>query len=540
MPRWKKILYSLLGVLVLVAGVTLTTSLVRKPDTCADGVERIDGECVGVNGEGYDFGTPEIADVARAVARENDRIEDQPHVTVAMMLPLQSDREALRRQMRSDLQGAYLGQRQANAGEGEPPKIRLVLANPGRDYGHQAKVVDTLLRMAASPEDRLRAVTGFNLSLAATEAAVKRLTEHKVPVLAARISGDRIANEDRADGMARLRFPGLARILPTNNDAARALADFNGEQGRRNVRTVLVYDKRPDGYNESLARAFSRIKEEGPAGPAAMSFESPAIDEAGSTGNQFTQTANNICDSEADTVYFAGRTLHLRIFALKLAQVGCEGRHYTIVSGSDAASLRQDMTERDWASLRGDDGRPKVTVQYAAPAHPDAWSTELAAWTKQWTATHKRAPKPFELPQYLTEPKAALDSLRAQIAATRREGISLGSTPNLEDSRTMLVHDGLLTIGKALHQAQQGAPGTTVPTREDVGRQWSLLHSRHRVRATSGLICLTTGGNAYDKPAAIVELDPGRRGRGTLKFVGLGWPTGRPQPKNCVIPSETP
>ncbi|MGC5034600.1 ABC transporter substrate-binding protein [Streptomyces sp. DT190] len=540
MPRWKKILYSLLLVGALVAGVAVTTSLVRKPETCADGVERVDGECVGVNGEGYDFGTPEIADVARAVARENDRIEDQPHVTVAMMLPLQSDREALRRQMRSDLQGAYLGQRQANAGEGEPPKIRLVLANPGRDYGHQAKVVDTLLRMAASPQDRLRAVTGFNLSLAATEAAVKRLTENKVPVLAARISGDRIANEDRADGMAELRFPGLARILPTNNDAARALADFNGEQGRRNVRTVLVYDKRPDGYNESLARAFSRIKEEGPAGPAAMSFESPAIDEAGSTGNQFTQTANNICDSEADTVYFAGRTLHLRIFALKLAQVGCKGRHYTIVSGSDAASLRQDMTERDWASLRGDDGRPKVTVQYAAPAHPDAWSTELAAWTKKWTAAHRRAPKPQELPQYLTEPKAALDTLRDLITATRREGISLGSTPNLEDSRTMLVHDGLLTIGKALHQAQQGAPATTVPSRQDVGRQWSLLHSRHRVQATSGLICLTTGGNAYDKPAAVVELDPGREGRGTLKFVGLGWPTGRPQPKNCVIPSETP
>ncbi|MFE6409006.1 ABC transporter substrate-binding protein [Streptomyces sp. NPDC057837] len=540
MPRWKKILYSLLGTVVLVAGVLLTTSLLRKPDTCAEGVERIDGECVGVNGEGYDFGTPEIADVARAVARENDRIEDQPHVTVAMMLPLQSDREALRRQIRSDLQGAYLGQRQANAGEGEPPKIRLVLANPGRDYAHQEKVVGTLLRMADSPEDRLRAVTGFNLSLAATEAAVKRLTEHKVPVLAARISGDRIANEDRADGMAELRFPGLARILPTNTDAARALADFNGEQGRRNARTVLVYDKRPDGYNESLARAFSRIKERGPAGPAAMSFESPSIDEAGSTGNQFTQTANNICDSEADTVYFAGRTLHLRIFALKLAQVGCEGRHYTIVSGSDAASLRQDMSERDWAALRGDDGRPKVTVQYAAPAHPDAWATELAAWTKDWKATRGRAPKPQELPQYLAEPKAALDALRARIAATRREGIGLGSTPNLEDSRTMLVHDGLLTIGKALHQAQQGAPGTAVPSLEDVGRQWSLLHSRHRVRATSGLICLTTGGNAYDKPAAIVELDPGRAGRGTLKFVGLGWPTGRPQPKNCVIPSETP
>ncbi|GAA4307886.1 hypothetical protein GCM10023086_26590 [Streptomyces venetus] len=538
MPRWRKILFSLLAAVAIVAGVALTTSLIRKPDTCADGVERIDGECVGVNGEGYDFGTKEIADVARAIARENERIAKQPHVTVAMMLPLQSDREALRRQMRSDLQGAYLGQRQANEGEGEPPKIRLVLANPGQDYGRQEKVVDMLLRMAASPEDRLRAVTGFNLSLAATEAAVQRLTENRIPVLAARISGDRIANEDRPDGMAKLRFPGLARILPTNYDAAQALANFNGERGRQNLRTVLVYDKRPDGYNESLAKAFSRIEEKGPAGPAAMSFESPSIDEAGSTGNQFTQTANNICDSEADTVYFAGRTLHLRIFALKLAQVGCKDRHYTIVSGSDAASLRQDMTDKDWARLRGDGGRPKVTVQYAAPAHPDAWTTELRAWTKRWTAAHHRKPAERDLPQYLTEPKAALDTLRKLIETTTNEGTKLGSVPALDDSRTMLVHDGLLTIGKALHQAQKG-DSETVPSREDVGRQWSLLQSRHRVQATSGLICLTTGGNAYDKPAAIVELDPGRQGPGTLKFVGLGWPTGKPQPKNCVIPSNS-
>ncbi|MFJ4981475.1 ABC transporter substrate-binding protein [Streptomyces coeruleorubidus] len=538
MPRWRKILFSLLGAMALAGAFVFVYSLLTKPDTCADGVERIDGECVGVNGEGYDFGTPEITDVARAIARENRRIEKQPYVTVAMMLPLQSDREALRRQMRSDLQGAYLGQRQANAGEGEPPKIRLVLANPGQDYRRQSKVVDTLLRMAASPEDRLRAVTGFNLSLDTTEAAVARLTENKIPVLAARISGDRIANEDRPDGMAKVRFPGLARILPTNHDAAQALADFNGERGRQNLRTVLVFDKRPDGYNESLAKAFSRIEEKGPAGPAAMSFESPSIDEAGSTGNQFTQTANNICDSRADTIYFAGRTLHLRIFALKLAEVGCEDRHYTIISGSDAASLRQDMTEKDWARLRGDDGRAKVTVQYAAPAHPDAWTTELTAWTKKYTATHGREPTDQDLPQYLTEPKAALDTLRQQIAATRREGIELGSTPNLDDSRTMLVHDGLITIGKALHQAQKNDP-ESVPTREDAGRQWSLLQSRHRVQGTSGLICLTTGGNAYDKPAAIVELDPGRKGPGALKFVGLGWPTGKPQPKNCVIPSGT-
>ncbi|WP_225821600.1 ABC transporter substrate-binding protein [Streptomyces naphthomycinicus] len=539
MPRWKKILYSVLAAAAAVAAVWFGWSLLHRPDTCSRGVERIGGECIGVNGEGYDFGTPEIHDVARAIARENKKVEGRPHVTVAMMLPLQSDKAALRRQMRSDLQGAYLGQLEANEGEGEPPKIRLVLANPGRDYGQQAKVVDTLLRMADSGEDRLRAVTGFNLSLEATREAVGRLTEHKVPVLASRISGDQIANEDGADGMAKQRFPGLARIIPTNRDAAQALANFNGARGRENRRTVLVHDRRPDSYAESLAKAFGGIEEKGPAGPAAMPFESPAIDEAGSTGNQFTQIANNICDSEADTVYFAGRTLHLRIFALKLAQVGCEGRHYTIISGSDAASLRQDMTEKDWERLRGTDGHAKVTVQYAAPAHPESWGTALAAWNRKWYAAHHRRPTEAELPQYLTEPKAALDHLKKLIDTTSRDGTGLGSGPDLEDSRTMLVYDGLVTIGTALHQMQSGDARAT-PGLADVGREWPQLQSRHRVRGTSGLICLTSGGNAYDKPVAVVELDPGRQGRGRLKFVGLGWPIGREQPKNCVIPSRIP
>lgn len=539
MPKWKKILYTLLAVGAVLACGLLAYTTLQKPDTCTDGIERINDECIGVDGKGYDFGTPEIRDIARAIEAENERIADQPYVTVAMMLPLQSDRPALRRQMRSDIQGAYLGQRQANDREGEPPKIRLVLANPGRNYAQQGEIVDTLLRMADSPKDRLRAVTGFNLSLEATKKAVERLTEHKIPVLASRISGDQIANEDEADGMSRPHFPGLARIIPTNFDAAQALANFNGERGRENLKTVLVYDKRPDGYSESLAKAFGGIEEKGPPGPAAMSFESPSIDEPGSTGNQFTQAANNICDSEADIVYFAGRTLHLRIFALKLAQVGCKDRHYTIVSGSDAASLRQDMTEKDWEQLRGEGGEARVTVQYAAPAHPDSWSAELAEWNTRWDTDNDREPTDEELPQYLTEPKAALDTLKKRIETTRGEGVELGSVPNLDDSRTMLVYDGLLTIGKALHQAQLGA-AEKVPGREDVGRQWSLLQSRHRVQGTSGLICLTTAGNPYDKPVAVVELDPGSEGSGELKFVGLGWPTGREQPKNCVIPSRTP
>ncbi|NGO43496.1 type 1 periplasmic-binding domain-containing protein [Streptomyces ureilyticus] len=534
LPRWGKILYALAGVAVLVAAGVYGVPALQKPDTCHDGIEKIGGECIGVDGAGYDFGTPEISAVAKAISEENERIANQPHVTVAMMLPLQSDTAGLRRQMRSDLQGAYLGQRRANSGEGQVPRIRLVLANPGLNYGHQDNVVSTLLDMAESDKDKLRAVTGFNLTLDATEEAVERLTENGVPVLASRISGDGIANVDGE----KQRFPGLARIIPTNGNAAEALANFNGERGRENARTVLVYDTRPDAYAESLANAFRGIKETGPAGPADMPFESPGIDEAGSTGNQFEQVANNICGSAADTVYFAGRTLHLRIFALTLAKQTCANRHFTLVSGSDAASLRQATSEKDWAQLRGEDGGAKVTVQYAAPAHPAAWDTELAAWAKQWKETHHREPTANELPQYLTEPKAALDALSDLIKSTSKAGTDLGSAPNLEDSRTMLVYDGLVTIGTALHEVQ-GNDAEQAPSLADVRQEWSKLQSVHRVKGTSGLICLTSGGNPYDKPVAVVELNPGQGVRGTLKFVGLGWPTGKEQPKNCVIPSGT-
>ncbi|MFI0088176.1 amino acid ABC transporter substrate-binding protein [Streptomyces bobili] len=534
LPRWGKLLYALAGVAVLVTACVYGVPVLQKPDTCHNGIEKIGVECIGVDGAGYDFGTPEISAVAKAISEENKRIANQPHVTVAMMLPLQSDAAGLRRQMRSDLQGAYLGQRQANSGEGQVPKIRLVLANPGRNYGHQDKVVSTLLDMAESGKHKLRTVTGFNLTLDATEEAVERLTENGVPVLASRISGDGIANVDGE----KQRFPGLARIIPTNGDAAEALASFNGERGRENAGTVLVYDTRPDAYVESLASAFRGVKETGPAGPADMPFESPGIDEAGSTGSQFEQIANNICGSAANTVYFAGRTLHLRIFALTLAKQTCADRHFTLVSGSDAASLRQAMSEKDWAQMRGEDGGAKVTVQYAAPAHPAAWDTELAAWTKRWKATHDREPTANELPHYLAEPKAALDALNDLIKSTSRAGTDLGATPNLEDSRTMLVYDGLVTIGTALHEVQ-GNDAAQAPSLTDVRQEWSKLQSVHRVRGTSGLICLTSGGNPYDKPVAVVELNPGQGVRGTLKFVGLGWPTGKEQPKNCVIPSGT-
>ncbi len=165
--------------------------------------------------------------------------------------------------------GAYLAQWRANRTENKP-LLRLVLANPGADYAQQGKVVDRLAAMADSPRDNLRAVTGFNLSLDNTKLAIDRLTNKlHIPVLASRVSADEIANADNSDGD--LKYPGLARIIPTNRKQAAALANFHG--GLRDAETVLVKDLRPnDIYDESLAK---RSAGRNPARPARRTSRSP-------------------------------------------------------------------------------------------------------------------------------------------------------------------------------------------------------------------------------------------------------------------------
>ncbi|MER5259477.1 amino acid ABC transporter substrate-binding protein [Streptomyces sp. NPDC002855] len=524
----KKIITCAVAALLAFGTYVLVSRLTEGAGSCADGVTESGGECIGVNGSGYDFGEPEIAPVAARIAEENRRIDEQPHVTVAMMLPLQPDSRAERRQLRSELQGAFLAQYRANREPGKPV-VRLVLANPGKDFLRQDEVVPDLVRMARSERDNLRAVTGFNLSLDATREAVHSLTEQQVPVLVARASASTLANRESKDGT--YDFKGLARIIPTNEEQARALAAYNGS--RKDRQTVLVRDTRPDPYVRSLARAFQRLPEDGPPGPDDMTFTSPGVADPGDVDNQFRPTVNTICNSGADTVYFAGRSTHLRLFLKRLAKEACAERRFTVVSGSDAASLNNRMTDADWAELRDSSGTPRLTVQYAAPAHPDSWRTEVREWQKREENRTGKKPPASKAPGSLRDPMAELAGLEATVTALKAADRDIGEV-QLGDSRTMMVHDGVRTAVEAIRGAKP--TGQPTPSAEQVGNRWATMQSKNRVNGTSGRICLTKAGNPYDKPLAVVELKPGTKaGPGTLEFVGLAWPTGRPQPEDCVV-----
>ena len=524
----QRIITCTLAALLGLGSYWLVARITQEAGACADGVTKSGEECIGVNGSGYDFGVPEITPVTARIAEENRRIDKQPHVTIAMMLPLQPSTRAERRQLRSDLQGAFLAQYRANREPGKPV-LRLVLANPGKDYARQGEVVPDLVRMARSKNDNLRAVTGFNLSLDATTKAVRSLTAQQVPVLVARASASSLANRESKDGT--YDFKGLARIIPTNEEQARALADFNGS--RRDRQTVLVRDTRPDPYVLSLARAFQRLPEKGPPGPDDMTFTSTGVADPGDVDNQFKPTVNTICNSGADTIYFAGRSTHLRLFLKRLAKEACQERKFTVVSGSDAASLNNRMTDADWAELRDSSGKPLMTVQYAAPAHPAAWSTEVRRWQAREEGRTGKKPPAAKAPGSLRDPLAELLRLQNTIAALEAAGRDIGPV-DLGDSRTMMVHDGVRTAVEAIRGAKP--TGRATPSAEQVGNRWATMQAQNRVNGTTGRICLTKAGNPYDKPLAVVELKPGTKpGPGTLGFVGLAWPTGTQQPEDCVV-----
>jgi hypothetical protein len=505
----------IVAVAVLAASAAGYERFLRGPETCGTNLEIHEGECVGVSdGAGVfmpDY--PGMREIFARIADQNREVDGKKHATVALLIPLESDNPAVRRQILSEVQGAYLAQVQANEPDAARPLIRLVIANPGKDYGHWKFTVDRLV----AQEPYLRVVTGFNLSLATTKEALRYVTNTlRIPAVASVVTADDFANREGAD---HLEFPGLARVVSTSKDQARALLSFDPELATEE--TAMVADTRPgDNYDRSLREAFTeaRRSRNPAAGVQDMLFESPGVEAEGVTPNEFEDFAANICRSRAKVVYFAGRAYHLELFVKKLATTYCrDKKSYDVITGSDATTLEQRLDAQERDLLRGDpkSGKPSVTIRYASPAHPDAWT----------------AGKAVEPSTYLKESQDAMDGLRATIA---EQAGGMGAV-DLADGRTIVTHDVVLTASRALARAVHTS-GQEVPTADRIGKDLGKLNSGLRVRGASGWICLTNAGNPYNKALFVVRLDPGSA---KLVLEGAAWPTGHvPRDENdCVIPA---
>jgi hypothetical protein len=517
---------------VLLAAAVVIVAIVlwpEGPDPCGEGLHTSGDECIGVT-DGSKVFMPALAEVTRRIKEENRRIEDQPHATIALMIPMTSDHPEVRKQILHEVQGAYIAQYYANGADedekkdGEHPKIRLVLANPGKKRDQWKPVAGQLAAMARSGKDKLRTVFGFDLSVNDTKDAIEYLTKAEgIPVVSGPVTGDEFANPEPGDGsLAEPKFPWYARIAPTNSDQADALVNFDKQLDLQ--RAILVQDTREDPYNSSLLQAFTRKLDRSPHEP--MSFRSDGPDAEGHLSSEFGRMATDICvlTPEVNTVYFAGRPTHLRQFLNELAwNRPCKDRPFKVVSGSGASTLYADRKLRwDALSGRGTHGRRwrAVTVEYTSISHPEGW-------------TSHSPPDTGGSPEAIT-------TLRDRLQSTERPVGPFGPT-DIYDSRTVSVHDAALTAIRGIRIHAEGRGEDYIPSLREIGKDWDSLRGVHKVDGASGWICIDNVGNAYNKAVAVIQLDPTEPLR-RPKLLGLAWPAGKPPPKDnretgaCQIP----
>ncbi|NBM15413.1 ABC transporter substrate-binding protein [Streptomyces sp. GC420] len=473
------------------------------PDSCGEKLVRMgpESECIGVT-DGSDTFSDDLAEVSDRIAAENRQAQKRkPYATVAVMLPMTSPTSHGTASIRHMVQGAYLAQYRANRLSGKKaPAIRLVLANPGRGGIQWQHVAEQLRTMTDAP-DNLRAVAGIGTSVRHTQAAVDWLTHEGIPVVGGSITADDIANKNGNQA-----FPGLARVAPTNEDEAAALASYAEKTEKADpADTLLVADRRTgDNYIDTLNRAFTSLLAGESRAPE--TFKSPDdVDSEGRTANDFAQMVPTICDAAPSTIYFAGRPVQLRQFINELGQRGCTEKKFTVLTGDAANDMIADP-DLDWDALSGG-----ITLRYAALAHPDAWVSP-------------DAPK--------TGGSAADSRAFADLAQKARKApVGPVGKVDLRDGDAMIAHDSVWTAVTAIRNTTSGE--VEMPELADVSGNWPRLHSVKRVSGASGWICLDNDGNPYDKAVPVVTLDPRPKGP---RFTALAWPEGKPPARTCTAP----
>lgn len=296
-----------------------------------------------------------------------------------------------------------------------------------------------------------------------------------------------------------LTMEGLARVVPPNDDQAEVLAGLPSDDD-----VFLVEDRRPgDNYVDTLRDAFNEKRSRG-ALESEQYRSSGGSDDDPSLAGDFENIAQNICQSGAEDIYFAGRPPQLRMLVLELGNQPCARTRnsFRIITGSGASTVDSYVPRDELDEWRRALGR--VTVEYAAVGHPDAW-------------VKSKAPE-------AQDARAEMKHLKAAAAEL--------SDADLEDSRLMTIYDATRTAVTNIRRQAEG--GKRIPPLDEVASGWHQLKSVNKIRGTTGWICLDNQGNAFNKAVHRVRLDPAWKKNEKLEFVGVAWPRGEPLNDTCT------
>jgi len=489
-------------VLGMVGALTIAVVIVVPPLLrCAEGVDRVDGQCVGVT-DGADpavFGD-RFTDVLTGIGAENRSImsSGKAFVSVAYLLPVPAVgmNDDLATALRHGLIGAYIAQRQANHTRtlGDEPLIRLLVVNSGSSSAQWAEeeVVPTLVKMARDEErfaeHHLVAATISGQSLAATRDAADALLARDVPLIAAQLTADQLTSRPPSADLT------LARVAPTNSDQALAASAFL----RPTARKALIIQKTDenDTYSASLGAAF---RASFPDDTHEIVERSETYSEArGGVANTMRGILGSVCAQKPDVVYFAGRASALGALVQALPFRTCPELPIRIVTGDEAVDFATAVARGSSELREGLEANASVT--YTALAHPGAWMAFPSVFAPGST----------------------------RFLSGRCPDCLLGVFPGegLSDGAAIMSYDALLTAIRAVR-----SPFSINDTPDLVAQELKRIHGLDSVPGASGWVSLASTGEAINKAVPVLRVQPD----GRVEFVALSSPAGTP----CV-PNQTP
>ncbi|MGH3326958.1 MAG: AAA family ATPase [Streptomycetales bacterium] len=321
------------------------------------GLEKRPGhECVGVAagvGPFVQGGQPsspddrEVNRLASLIHDENDRVlqkaqDGTNHLTIVVTAILSSANEGPKRDITAgvnELRGAYLAQRNWNAFIGKslrsdpirPFLLRVLVANVGGNSAYGPEVAEQISTLAREDE-AVVAVTGMGQTRDETVAAVKRLGEHDVPMVASALSGDRFTG-----------MPYFFRVAPSNTRQAQVGAAWAADR-YRGSRPHLVFDA-GDRYSSELKTVFERKLANRADQRALLTPRAPESEDPG-------EIAREVCardDGVRELVVYTGRANELVTLLDELEVSGCydpgDPDADTVVLGAD------DLSQLETAGL---------------------------------------------------------------------------------------------------------------------------------------------------------------------------------------------
>ncbi|WP_333769496.1 ABC transporter substrate-binding protein [Streptomyces sp. IBSBF 2435] len=453
------------------------------------------GECVGFTDGSYVF-HPSLRDAEAAVRKENRQVvKDHAgnYVSVVLMLPISADKGSILSMPNAveQIEGAFTAQRYANRDnvEGITPYIQLLIGSDG----YQANGWQTAVSAIEDDHGRhIAAVTGFGVSLAGTEGAIRSLAAHNIPAFGATLTSDNYDN-----------IKGFVRASPSNVENMAAALSYVESDYRR---AVLVEDGNAgDSYDVTLVSGFKKFSAiPGHRIVGVEPYDTTERDRDGQSAEErrrhqtevatrISQMTVNICAAQPAVVLFAGRGQDLGVLVHAFSNT-CLDKQIRIVSGDDVSNLPDSSQLR--AGLGG-----HVTVDYAAVAHPDEWSA---------AAAHDQG-------------HAAAEAQGAQGFRTFNTAFQqLFPGGYLGDGNAMMAYDATLTAISAIRLTEQQQPQP-----DAVVNELGALQGAHKVLGASGPIQFTanyqtsrTGSNPVSKPMPIIRLTP----QGTPQVRALKWP----------------